>query len=226
MTMKLLLQSLATFVGGTALLGLVLFFLAGTLDYWQAWVLVPVFMVTTTAYGLYFSITDPALMERRKQAGPAAEQSMRQKIIATLAFGGMIALFVLAALDHRFGWSQVPPLVSWVGDALVVIAYIAYYIVSKENTYIGASIRVEQGQKVISTGSYALVRHPKYDGDLVLVVGIALALGSWWALAILALTFPVLVARILDEERTLAQDLPGYAEYERKVRYRLVPHLW
>jgi protein-S-isoprenylcysteine O-methyltransferase Ste14 len=223
---RLLLQTLATFVGGTVLLGLFLFLLAGTFDYWQAWVLVPVFTVTTSAYGLYFSIKDPALIERRKQAGPAAEQSTLQKIIATLAFGGLVALFVLSALDHRFGWSQMPPLVSWIGDALLVLSYVTYYFVSRENTYIGASIRVEQGQKLISTGPYALVRHPKYDGDLVMVVGIALALGSWWALALLVVTIPVLVIRILDEERVLAKELPGYTEYEHKVRYRLVPHLW
>ena len=226
MTTKFLLQSLATLVGGTVLLGLLLFLLAGTIDYWQAWVLVPVFTVTTSVYGIYFSIKDPALIERRKQAGPAAEQSTLQKIVATIAFAGLLALFVVSALDHRFGWSQVPPLVSWIGNALVVLSYVMYYFVSRENTYIGASIRVEQGQKVISTGPYALVRHPKYAGDLILVVGIALALGSWWALALLVITLPVLVIRILDEEKVLARDLPGYTAYEQTVRYRLVPHLW
>ncbi len=226
MTTKLLLHALATLVGGTVFLWLVLFLLAGTFNYWQAWVLVPVFVVTTSVYELYFSIKDPALVARRKQAGPAAEQSTLQKIVATLAFAGFAAYFVLAALDHRFGWSQVPPLVSGIGDALVVVSYVMYYFVSRENSYIGASIRVEQGQKVISTGPYALVRHPKYDGDFVLVIGIALALGSWWALALVAITLLVLVIRILDEERVLARDLPGYAEYEQKVRYRLVPRLW
>ena len=226
MATKLLLRSLATLVGSTVVLWLLLFLLAGTSSYWQAWVCAPVFAASTSVYGLYLSIKDPALLERRKQAGPGAEQSTLQKIVATIAFGGMIALFVISALDRRFVWSQMPPLVSLIGDALVVLSFVVYYFVSRENTYIGASIRVEQGQKVISTGPYALVRHPKYDGDLVLIVGIALALGSWWALAILAIAVPVLVIRILDEERTLAKDLPGYAEYERKLRYRLVPHLW
>jgi protein-S-isoprenylcysteine O-methyltransferase Ste14 len=226
MTTKLLLQSFATLVGGTVVLWLVLFLLAGTFDYWQAWVLVPVFTVATIVYGIYFSIMDPALIERRKQAGPAAEQSRLQKIVATVAFSSTVAYFVVSALDRRLSWSQMPPLVSLIGDALVVLAYAIYYVVSRENTFIGASIRVEEGQKVISTGPYAFVRHPKYVGDIVLVVGIALGLGSWWALAILPITFPVLVVRILDEERTLAKDLPGYAEYEGKVRYRLVPPLW
>ncbi len=226
MTTKLLLQSLATLVGGVLALWLLLFLTAGTLDYWQAWVFVPVFMVTMSVYGIYFSIKDPAHMERRKRGGPAAEQSVLQKILITLGLGALIALFVLSALDRRFGWSHVPPLVSWIGDALLVLSFVVYYFVSRENSYLAASVRVEQGQKVISTGPYALVRHPKYVADIVLVLGIALALGSWWALAILPITFPVLVVRILDEERTLAKDLPGYAEYEQKVRYRLVPHLW
>jgi protein-S-isoprenylcysteine O-methyltransferase Ste14 len=226
MTTKLLLQSLATLVGSTIVLGLVIFLLAGTFDYWQAWVLVPVFTVSTIVYGAYFSIKDPMLIERRKQAGPAAEQSRLQKIVATVAFSSTVAYFVVSALDRRLSWSQMSPLVSLMGDALVVLAYVIYFVVSRENTYIGASIRVEEGQKVISTGPYALVRHPKYFGDIILVVGVALGLGSWWALAILPITFPVLVVRILDEEKTLAKDLPGYAEYEGKVRYRLVPPLW
>jgi protein-S-isoprenylcysteine O-methyltransferase Ste14 len=226
MTTKLLLQALLVLVISTVVLWGLLFLLAGTRDYWQAWALVPVFTVSTNLYGLYFSVKDPALMKRRKQAGPAAEQSTRQRIIATLAFGGTAALFVVAALDRRFGWSSMAPVLCVIGDVLVLVSYVVYYFVSKENTYIGASIRVEEGQQVISTGPYALVRHPKYVGDLILVVGIALGLGSWWSLAILLITVPVLVARIIDEESTLAKDLPGYAEYEQKVRYRLVPHLW
>jgi len=223
---KLLLQTLATFVGGILLLGLLLFLPAGTFNYWQAWVFIVVFMITISVFGVYFSIKDPALMERRKQAGPAAEQSTLQKIVATIAFTGLFAVLVLPALDHRFGWSSVPPLVSWIGDALLVLSFIMFYFVFRANSYGASNIRVEQNQQVISTGPYALVRHPMYDGALVMVVGISLALGSWWALALLLITIPVLVIRILDEEKVLAKDLPGYTEYEQKVRYRLMPYLW
>jgi protein-S-isoprenylcysteine O-methyltransferase Ste14 len=183
-------------------------------------------MVSTSVYGIYLAINDPALLRRRMQGGPGAEQSTLQKIVATLAIGSTVAYFVVSALDRRFGWSQMPPAVSLIGDALLVLAYVMYYFISRENTYLGTVIRVEEGQKVISTGPYALVRHPKYVTDIVLVVGIALSLGSWWALAILPVTFPVLVVRLLDEERTLARELAGYVEYERKVRYRLVPRIW
>lgn len=223
---KLLLQTLATVVVGALLLGLLLFFPAGTFHYWQAWVFLVVFLITMNVFGFYFSIKDPALMERRKQAGPTAEQSMLQKIVATLAFTTLFALFVVSALDYRFGWSQVPPLVSWIGDALLVLSFIMFYFVFRENSYGASNVRVEQNQHVISSGPYALVRHPMYDGALVMAMSIPLALGSWWALALLVLMLPVLVIRILDEEKVLANDLPGYTEYEQTVRYRLVPYLW
>lgn len=226
MNTRLLVQSLAVSVLGILVLWLVLFALAGTVDYWQAWVFVPVFVLSTNAYGLYFSIRDPAVIERRKQAGPGAEQSRRQKVIATLAFAGSFAVLVVAALDRRFEWSQMAPTLSLFGNGLVVLAYGLYTVVSAENPYAGASIRVEPGQRVISTGPYARVRHPKYVGDLVLLVGVALALGSWWSLAILPLSLVVLVARILDEERTLAEGLPGYADYLQDVRVRLLPRVW
>ncbi|HLZ59593.1 MAG TPA: isoprenylcysteine carboxylmethyltransferase family protein [Ktedonosporobacter sp.] len=226
MTTKLLLQTLGSFVGGALLLGLLLFLPAGTFNYWQAWVCIVVFLITINVFVVYFSIKDPALMERRRQAGPGAEQSMLQKIVVTIALAGLVALFVLSGLDRRFGWSEVPPLISWIGNALLVLSFIMFTFVFRVNSYGASNIRVEQEQKVVSTGPYALVRHPMYDGALVMSIAIPLALGSWWALALLVLTIPVLVVRILDEEKVLAKELPGYSEYEQKVRYRLVPYLW
>ncbi|MBV9712685.1 MAG: isoprenylcysteine carboxylmethyltransferase family protein [Ktedonobacteraceae bacterium] len=223
---RLLLQTLAAFVGGALLLGLLLFLPAGTFNYWQAWVFIVVFMITMSVFGVYFSITDPALVERRKHAGPAAEQSMLQKIVITILFVGLAALPVLSALDHRFGWSQVPWPVSWIGDALLVLSFIMFYFVFRVNSYGASNIQVEQDQKVISTGPYAFVRHPMYDGSIVMVLSIPLALGSWWALVLLIIIMAMLVIRILDEEKVLAKDLPGYIEYGQKVRYRLVPYLW
>lgn len=224
--MKLLLQTLATFIGGSLLLGLLLFLPAGTFNYWQAWVFIVVFMITLSVFGIYFSIKDPALVERRKQAGPTAEQSTLQKVVITIVFASLLALFVLSALDRRFSWSQVPPLVSWFGDALLVLSFIMFYFVFNVNSYGASNIRVEPNQKVISTGPYALVRHPMYDGSIVMIVSIPLALGSWWTLTLLVITIPVLIIRILDEEKVLAKGLPGYTEYEQKVRYRLLPYLW
>lgn len=223
---SLIVPTLTSFLVGVLALGIVLFLPAWTLNYWQAWAFILVFMVLVTGTGLYFSIKDPALMERRKQAGPAAEQSTGQKIMITIAYLSIFAVLVFSALDHHFKWSQMPGYVSVLGLGLVVLANLIWFYVQKENTFVGATVRIFEGQKVISSGPYALVRHPKYVGDLVFIAGIPLALGSWWGLFVLAVTIPGLVWRILDEEKLLKKDLPGYVEYTHKVRYRLAPHLW
>jgi protein-S-isoprenylcysteine O-methyltransferase Ste14 len=226
MTTKLILQSIGTFIFGTLLLGLLIFLPAGTFNYWQAWVFIAVFMVTISVFGVYFSIKDPALMERRKQAGPAAEQSTLQKIVATIALTSLVGLFIFGGLDHRFGWSHMPSFVAWAGDALVVVSFFLYYLVFKANSFGASNVRVEENQRFSSTGPYALVRHPMYSVGVLFFAGIALGLGSWWTLILLVIAIPVLVLRILDEEKVLEKDLPGYTEYEQKVRYRLVPYLW
>jgi protein-S-isoprenylcysteine O-methyltransferase Ste14 len=223
---KLIIPTVRTFLLGAIVLGVLLFLPAWTLNYWQAWVFIVVFMTSANAIGVYLSIKDPELLERRKKGGPAAEQNMAQKMIISLAIIGNIALLIFCALDHRFGWSPLPPFVSMAGDALVALGFLIDFFVFKENSYGASNIQTFEGQKVISTGPYALVRHPMYVGVLVMVIGVPLALGSLWGLAILALTTPVLIWRILDEEQFLKNDLPGYREYTQKVRYRLVPYLW
>ena len=223
---KLIIPAVGNFLLGVIALGVVLFLPAWTLNYWQAWVFDILFMGLITITGIYFSIKDPALMERRKQAGPAAEQSTGQKIMISFAYLCLLSVLVFSALDHRFGWSRMPAYVSIIGAGLVVLANLIWFYVQKENTFVGATVRIYEGQKVISSGPYALVRHPKYVGDLVLILGIPLALGSWWGLLVLAVSIPGLVWRILDEEKLLKKDLPGYVEYTQKVHYRLVPYLW
>ena len=218
-------QTARTFLIGAIALGVLLFLPAWTLAYWQAWVFIVVFMISVNVIGLYLSLKDPALLERRKKVGPG-EQSTTQKIIIFLAIFGNLALLVFCAFDHRFAWSPVPSSVSVVGDVLVALGLLIDLFVFRENSYGGSTIEIVEGQKVISTGLYARVRHPMYAGVLVMIIGVPLALGSWWGLAILALTVPVLIVRILDEEKLLSNDLPGYREYEQKVRYRLVPYLW
>ncbi len=206
---KLIILTARTFLIGAIVLGALLFLPAWTLAYWQAWVFIVVFMISVNVIGLYLSLKDPALLERRKKVGPAAEQNI-----------------VFSALDHRFGWSPVPAYVALLGDVLVALGLFVNLLVFRENSYGGSSIEIVNDQKVISTGLYARVRHPMYVGVLIMVIGIPLALGSWWGLAIIALTLPVLIWRILDEEELLKKDLPGYTEYAQKVRYRLVPYLW
>jgi protein-S-isoprenylcysteine O-methyltransferase Ste14 len=223
---KLIIPTLRTFLIGSVALAVLLFLPAWTLNYWQAWVFMIVFMCAANAIGIYLSLKDPVLLERRKKVGPGAETTMTQKIIASLLFAGFIGLMVFSAFDHRFGWSPVPPVVSLAGDVLVALGLLIDLFALRENSYGASTIRTFEDQRVISTGPYALVRHPMYTGTLVMGLGVPLALDSRWGLAVLALMMLVLVWRILDEEALLKKDLPGYAEYAQKVRYRLVPYVW
>ncbi len=223
---KLLLQALGTFLLGAVVLGLFIFLPAGTLNYWQAWVFIVVFGLSTNFIGIWLTLNDPALLERRKKVGPAQETSPTQKIIVWLILVSVAAMLIVPGLDHRFGWSRMPAAISIVVDALIVIGLGLTLVVLRENSYSGSTVEVRTGQQVITTGLYAHVRHPMYTGALVMCLGVPLALGSWWGLVPFALTFPVLVWRIFDEEQLLRRDLPGYTEYLDRVPYRLVPHVW
>lgn len=223
---KLIIPTIRTFLLGALVLGLLILLPAWTLDYWQAWVFIVVFMTSVSFIGVYLSLKDPALLERRKKIGPAAEQNTAQKIIMAAAIVADLGLLVFCGFDHRFGWSPVPAYVALAGDVLVALGLFIDLIVFRENSFGGSTVETFEGQKVISTGPYALVRHPMYTGVLVMILGVPLALDSWWGLAILALATPVLIWRILDEEKLLEKDLPGYTAYEQKMRYRLVPYLW
>jgi protein-S-isoprenylcysteine O-methyltransferase Ste14 len=223
---KLIVPTVRTFLLGAIALGVLLFLPAWTLNYWQAWVFIAVFMTSVSIIGLYLALKDPELLERRKKFGPGQEQSPAQKIIMAIAVLADLGLFVFCALDRRFGWSPVPAYVSLLGNGLVALGLFIDLLVFRENSFGGSTIEKFEHQQVISTGPYALVRHPMYVGVLIMVVGAPLALDSWWGLAIVALVVPVLMWRILDEERLLRQELSGYSEYTQKVHYRLVPYLW
>jgi protein-S-isoprenylcysteine O-methyltransferase Ste14 len=224
--LKMSLRTLASSVAGIALFGLLLFLPAGTFDYWQAWLFIAVFAVSTWVPSVYLLRTNPAALERRMKAGPTAEARMVQKIVITVAFLSIAAMLVISALDHRFGWSSVPAGVSVVGDVLVVIGLLIAMLVVIQNGYAAANIRVEAGQEVVSTGLYGFVRHPMYVGNIILMIGAPLALGSYWGLVLMIPGVLVLAARIVDEEKALEQDLAGYREYTKKVHYRLVPYVW
>jgi protein-S-isoprenylcysteine O-methyltransferase Ste14 len=203
-----------------------LFIPAGTINYWQGWTFLGVYFAASLAITLYLMKNDPKLLERRMRGGPTAEKEPTQKVIMLLASVGFIGLLVVPALDHRFGWSHTPPAVALLGNGLLALGWLAIFFVFKENSFTSATIELAPDQKVISTGPYARVRHPMYAGALVMLAGIPIALGSWWGLLVLVATMPALIWRLLDEEKFLARNLPGYLEYQEKVRYRLVPHLW
>jgi protein-S-isoprenylcysteine O-methyltransferase Ste14 len=203
-----------------------LFVPAWTLDYWQAWTFLTVYFVSSLAITLYLMKKDPKLLERRMSGGPGAETATTQKIIMSFVSLGFVGLLVLPALDHRFGWSHMPPYVALAGDVLLALGWLAIFVVFRENTFSSATIELAPDQKVISTGPYALVRHPMYAGGLVMLLGIPIALGSWWGTLIVVAMFPVLIWRLFDEAKFLTGNLPGYAEYQERVRYRLLPRIW
>ena len=208
---------------GFAVFALLIFLPAGTLHYWQGWALLITFTAASTALTVYMAVYDKKLLERRLRAGPRAETRTSQKIIIVLVMLGSIAFLVFPAFDHRFGWSPVPAYVSIAGDVLIVLGYLFIFFVIRENSYAASTIQVAEDQRVISTGPYALVRHPMYAGAIILILALPLALDSWYGLLGIFGFLPVLVWRLLDEENFLTRNLPGYAEYKNKVRWRLIP---
>jgi protein-S-isoprenylcysteine O-methyltransferase Ste14 len=207
-------------------MGLLVFIPAGTVRYWQAWVYLGVFLGISALITLDLVRNDPALLRRRLKGGPTAEKSPTQKIIMFLNSAGFVGLLVVPALDHRFGWSNVPVPLVLAGDVLTVVGFSIVFRVYRINTFASATIEIAEGQEVISTGPYAVVRHPMYAGGLVYLLGMPLALGSYWGFLVFAAMLPALIWRMLDEEEFLAKKLPGYAEYLDRVRWRLIPKVF
>ena len=208
------------------ILVLMLFAPAGSLRFWQGWLFAFVFMASTITIGLYFSKHDPKLIERRIKAGPSAEKEPAQKIIIFLVMVAFVLLLIVPGLDYRWHWSDVPTWLVLVANGAIVLSFVIFFVVLKQNSYAASTVTVEPGQPVVSTGVYGVVRHPMYAGALLLTGAIPLALGSYWGLLVALAALPALIWRLLDEERVLARDLPGYVDYCRRVRYRLIPFVW
>ena len=204
-------------------LGVLLFAPAWTFDFWQAWVYLLVFVTSSALITIYLWKRDPKLLERRVNAGPSAEKEKKQKLIQVFASLAFIGLMIVPSLDHCFSWSNVPVLVVIGGDLLAALCFFIVFLVFKENTFTAATIEIAPDQTVISSGPYAVVRHPMYAGALIMLFGTPLALGSWWALLLFIMMTFVIVWRLLNEETFLSKSLPGYNEYCRKVQYRLNP---
>ncbi len=207
-------------------MALLLFLPAKTVDYWQAWVFLAVFGASAQAITLYLMRKDTKLLERRAQVGATAEKQTSQKIIQSITTVMFVAMLVVAALDHRFHWSTMPLYGAIAGDVLVAAGFLIIFLVYKENTFASATVELYPGHKVISTGLYAFVRHPMYMGSLLLLAGVPVSLGSWSGLFVCMFFIPALMWRISAEEKFLAKNLSGYSEYQKKVRYRLVPFVW
>ena len=209
-----------------AVMGCLLFVPAGTPRYWQAWVYLVIFTGASALTTGYLVRRDPALLERRMRGGPTAEKRPAQKVVMLGASIGFIAILGVAAFDHRVGGSAVTVGGVVAGDALVAIGFYLIFRVYRENTFTSATIEVAEDQRVITTGPYAIVRHPMYASGSLYLFGTPLALGSYWGFVPILAMMPFLIWRLVDEERFLSMNLQGYSQYREKVRYRLVPFLW
>ena len=207
-------------------LAIVLFICAGTIRYWQGWVYLLLSFLMAAGITVDLMRHDPALLERRMKGGPTAEPRPLQRFLVLGASVGFFGLIVISALDFRYKWSIVPLAAIVTGDVLFVVGCLLIARVYRENTFASATIGTGEGQRLISSGPYAIVRHPLYASALVYLAGTPIALGSYWGLLALVFTLPFLVLRLIDEEHLLVRELPGYADYRRQVRYRLVPLVW
>lgn len=209
-----------------AILGALLFGCAGTIDYWQAWTFLSLYAIFTAVMVVYFGRHDPALLARRMRGGPVAEKERAQKIVQTLTSIFFVSEIVLPALDRRYHWSNTPAWVCIASEVLIFAGLVFVFRVLQENSFAAATIEIQQGQRVISTGPYAILRHPMYAGATPMVMLLPLALGSYWTLPVVTGMFATIIWRLLDEEKFLSANLAGYDAYRRRVRYRLIPFLW
>ena len=221
--MKLLIEALTKFACGLVLVGVLIFLPAGTLAYTYGWCFMALLFGPMLIAGFIMLAKSPEFLKKRLDA---KEKQATQK--GVLAFSGMmfIAGFVVAGLDFRFGWSKMPPWVIITASALFLVAYALYAEVMRENAYLSRTIKVEEGQSVVDTGLYGIVRHPMYAVTILLFLMIPLILGSWYALVAFGFYPAIIIVRLKNEEALLTRELPGYAEYKQKVKYRLLPYIW
>ena len=223
MSGKLFVQAIVKFFCGLILMGLIIFLPAGSFAYWQGWLLIGLLFVPMFVAGIILMFKNPELLRKRLNA---KEEEKEQKIVVLLSGIMFLAAFIVAGLNFRFSWMVMPSWVIYVFAAVFIGAYILYAEVLRENEYLSRTIEVQEGQKVIDTGLYGVVRHPMYMSTLLLFLAMPLVLGSVISFAIMLAYIPIIVMRIRNEEKVLAKGLPGYEEYMKKVKYRIIPFIW
>ena len=221
--MKILINALVKFFCGFLLVGLLIFLPAGTLAFAKGWLLMELLFGPMFIAGLVMLAKSPEFLAKRLDV---KEKRSAQRGVVKLSGLMFIAGFVVAGLDFRFGWSVMPRTVTVVASVLFLLAYLLYAEVMRENAYLSRTIKVEEGQTVVYTGLYGIVRHPMYMATLLLFLVMPLVLGSWWALIPFAFYPAIIISRLKDEEVLLTRELAGYAEYKEKVRYRIIPFIW
>ena len=221
--MKLLMEALTKFACGVLLVGLLIFLPAGTLTFTYGWLLMGLLFIPMLIAGFVMLFKSPDFLKKRLDA---KEKQGKQKGVVAVSGFMFIAGFVVAGLDFRFGWSRMPNWVTIVASVTFLLDYALYAEVMRENAYLSRTIKVEDGQKVVDTGLYSIVRHPMYAVTIELFLMMPLILGSWYALIVFAVYPAVIVVRLKDEEALLTRELPGYEEYKQKVKWRLIPFIW
>jgi protein-S-isoprenylcysteine O-methyltransferase Ste14 len=219
----LFLQALGKFLLGVVVIGLLLFLPAGSLQYWQGWLLMGILFVPMFCAGLVMMAKNPELLRKRLNA---KEEEKEQRTVVKLSGLLFVAAFVVAGLNWRLGWCVLPDWAVWVSAGLFLVCYLLYAEVLRENTYLSRTIEVQENQKVIDTGLYGIVRHPMYAVTLFLFLAMPLVLGSLISFAVMLLYIPLIVKRIRNEEQVLKEGLKGYSDYCSRVQYRLVPYVW
>lgn len=223
MTRGLLYQAILKFALGVVIIGILIFLPAGTFDYWNAWLFMGILFIPMFFAGIVMMIKNPELLKKRLNA---KEEQAEQSLVIKLSGLMFLLGFVIAGLNFRFKWIMLSDWVSWVGSAIFLFSYVLYAEVLRENTYLSRTIEVQNGQKVIDTGLYGIVRHPMYTVTIILFLSMPLVLGSVISFAIF-LTYPAIIAkRIRNEEAVLEKNLDGYIEYKKKVKYKIIPFLW
>lgn len=221
--MKLLMNALTKFTCGLILVGLLIFLPAGTMDYPYGWLLIGLLFVPMLIAGFVMLFKSPDFLAKRLDA---KEKQATQKGVVALSGLMFIAGFAVAGLDFRFGWSKMPVAVTVAASVLFLAAYCLYAEVMRENAYLSRTIKVEEGQRVVDTGLYGIVRHPMYMATILLFLMIPVVLGSWYALIVFGFYPAIIIVRLKDEEDLLTRELDGYAEYKQKVKYRILPFVW
>lgn len=223
MTKELFYQAILKFVFGVLAIGILIFLPAGTFDYWNAWLLMGILFIPMFLAGIVMMIKNPELLKKRLNA---KEQQSEQNLVIKLSGLMFVVGFVIAGLNFRFQWIVLPDWILWAGAIIFLLSYLLYAEVLRENTYLSRIVEVQNGQKVIDTGLYGIVRHPMYSATIILFLSMPLVLGSIISFAIF-LTYPIIIAkRIKNEEAVLEKDLDGYIEYKKKVKYKIIPFIW
>lgn len=221
--MKLFISAFSKLIIGLGAIAALLFAPAGTFAFPGAWLLIALLFIPMLIIGIVFYIWAPSTLERRMRS---KEERTKQKGVVALSGLLFLACFILAGLDFRFGWSEIPGWVIWTAGSIFVLSYGIYAEVMRENEWLSRSIEVTEGQKVVSTGLYGIVRHPMYTATIGMFLAMPIILGSWWAFLVMLPYVPVIMSRIKDEENLLLEELEGYQEYTEKVRWRLIPYIW